>query len=437
MYIKRVNESTLFASFERSYISALLGPRRVGKTTLVTHYQTLHPNRNWAVLNMDSHHQRLRIANEELPQMIEETALKQLGKDKIWVVIDEAQKCPELFEQVKIIYDTYKGKDKIKFILTGSAHLDLHNLSTESLAGRVDLLKLREFNLREIACNAYPNQPIPFDTAFSQLFGMENPLHLEELSLSLRPFNKIFREALETHLIWGGLPEVIQENSPQYRLKYLSDYLQTYLEKDVRTIESITDLTLYHNLMKISAELTGSIRDDKKAIEALGCARNTLNKYRDYLQSTLQYTEIYPYIGSSLKRLVKSPKGYMTNNGLISYFTGVSSLAILTTTGLIGHRFENWFLNELLTWQDSIFEHHDIHFWRTATGIEVDFVVEHANKIFPFEITYSNQIQRNKVKHLLSFMQDEPKANIGIYVYMGDFNVDKINKIIFLPAWMI
>lgn len=437
MYVSRTNESTLFASFERPFVSALLGPRRVGKTTLVDHYQQLHPSRNWVKLNMDYHNQRLRIANEELRLMIEEGALKQLGTDKIWVVIDEAQKCPEIFEQVKIIYDDFKGKDKVKFLLTGSAHLDLHNLSAESLAGRVELLNLREFNLREITRNAHSSTSIPSDTAFQNIFGMADIAQLEVLYHALRPFNKIFKEALETHLIWGGLPEVLQENDHKYRLKYLSDYLQTYLEEDVRAIDSISDLTLYHNLMKICAEQTGSVRDDKKIIEALGCARNTLNKYRGYLQSTLQYTEIYPYIDSSIKRLVKAPKGYMANNGLISYFTGISNISILQTTGLIGHRFENWFLNELLTWHDTIPEHHAIHYWRTATGVEVDFVVAQGSQIVPFEITYSAQIQSKKVKHLQSFLQNEPKANMGIYVYMGDFKVDTNNKIIFLPAWML
>jgi len=129
MYIKRIGEHTLFSSFERPFISALLGPRRVGKTTLVNHYQQQYPNRKWAVLNMDKHSQRLRIVNEELSLMIQESALTQLGQDKIWVVIDEAQKCPELFEQIKVIYDDFKGQDKVKFIITGSAHLDLHNRS--------------------------------------------------------------------------------------------------------------------------------------------------------------------------------------------------------------------------------------------------------------------------------------------------------------------
>jgi uncharacterized protein len=189
--------------------------------------------------------------------------------------------------------------------------------------------------------------------------------------------------------------------------------------------------------MKICAEQTGSLRDDKKIIEALHCSRNTTHKYRNYLQSTLQYTEIFPYIYSTTKRLIKSPKGYITNNGLVSYLTGIKDLSILKTTGLLGHRFENWFLNELQTWQDTVPAHHMIYFWRTTTGIEIDFIALSGSQTIPFEVTYSTQIPMKKVKNLLSFMQNEPKAKIGIYVYMGEFKIDETNKIIFLPAWML
>jgi len=115
MYILRENEEEFFESFEGMFVSALLGPRRVGKTTLVEHYINAHPKRKWVQLNMDERKQRQRIANDELLLMIEESSLQNVGgREKLWVVIDEAQKCPELFDQVKLLYDEFKGKDKVK-----------------------------------------------------------------------------------------------------------------------------------------------------------------------------------------------------------------------------------------------------------------------------------------------------------------------------------
>ena len=438
MYIFRENENYFFESFENKFISALLGPRRVGKTTLVKHYIDLHPDRKWILFNMDERRQRQRIAKGELLFMIEEFALQKVGeKEKLWVVIDEAQKCPELFDQAKLLYDEFKDKNKIKFILTGSAHLNLHKLAAETLAGRVDLLRLREFSLREITRLFNKEIRLQLKTAFHLIFNSNNIEEIKELHSNLRPFQKIINAALDQQLIWGGLPEVLEIESEKGRLNYLSNYLQTYLEKDIREIFTISDLTLYENLMKVIAEQSGSIRDDQKVIHALQCSRNTLIKYQGFLMATWQYIEIEPFIGNTLKRIVKSSKGYLKNNGLISYFTGIKELSILNQTGLIGHRFENWFLNELSSFMDSITDYHKISFWRTHSGQEVDFVVQIADKIIPFEITCSQQILPKKIHNLKTFLRDYPKSNFAVYLYQGDIKFDKKNNILFLPSWMI
>lgn len=439
-YIIRANEKFLFESFERSYVSALLGPRRVGKTTLLTYFMKLHPEKKWVSLNMDVLSQRKRVINEELAIMIEQEALQKIGgPQKIWVFIDEAQKCPELFDQIKLIYDAHKGKNHVKFILTGSAHLNLHKLTAESLAGRVELLHLREFNLREMTHLMHPDLSVPSESAFDILFSSKDGFleRLQEIFSCLQPFQKLFEASLDDHLLWGGLPETFEEKSEKSHLKYLGDYLQTYLEKDIRALDTISDLQLFENLMKISAELSGSLRDDKRILEALHCSRGTLLKYRDYLLATLQYLEVYPFIGNSIRRLVKSPKGYLSNNGLISYLTGIHSTPILKTTGLIGHRFENWFLNEMQTWLDTTTDYHQIYFWNTSTGVEVDFVVTLGAEVIPFEITFASQVYQKKVNNLKNFMRDTPQCRLGILCYLGPLSYDKEHRILCLPAWMI
>src|SRR3990167_10577434 len=167
MYIQRVNQESIIYSFERSFISTLLGPRRVGKSTLVGEYVKKYPERKWVLFNMDSQAERLRIEEGYLKRMIEEQALMRIGEIKLWVVIDEAQKCPALFDQIKALYDKHKDQNILKFILTGSAHLNLHHLAAESLAGRVQLLQLREFTLREMAQYVHPGIVIPRETAFN------------------------------------------------------------------------------------------------------------------------------------------------------------------------------------------------------------------------------------------------------------------------------
>ncbi len=438
MYVSRENESEIFKSFESMFISALLGPRRIGKTTLVNHYIKTHSERQWIQFNMDERKQRQRIERGEFQFMIEEASLQKIGtQKKLWIVIDEAQKCPELFDQIKLLYDEFKGTNKIKFILTGSAHLNLHQLAAETLAGRVELLRLREFNLREITQLLNKKISLKYESAFHLIFNSKNFESLKELHSTLRPFHKLFINALDQQLIWGGLPEALESDTEQGRLKYLSNYLQTYLEKDIREISSIGDLTLFENLMKVLAELTGSVRDDQKIINALHCSRNTLHKYQGYLMASWQYFEIEPFIGNTIKRLVKSPKGYLKNNGLISYFTGIKDLLVLSKTGLIGHRFENWFLNELNSYLDNLHDYHNIYFWRTHSGQEVDFIVQVGQQIIPFEVTYSAQPLSKKIRNLKAFIEDNPKVSYAIYLYQGPLNYDENNKILFLPAWMV
>lgn len=296
---------------------------------------------------------------------------------------------------------------------------------------------MREFNLRELTLLTQPDLVLPADSVLNHLFSEGDLNKLEKHSSDLLPYEKLFHSALESHLLWGGLPETFNENSDKFRLRYLGDYLQTYLEKDIRAIDTISDLSLFENLMKISAELTGSLRDDKKISEALHCARNTLLKYRNYLLATLQYIEIYPFVESTVKRLVKSPKGYIINNGLISYLTGIYDLSILRTSGLIGHRFENWLLNEIQTWTDTAAERHQIHFFRTHSGAEVDFVLTLGKNIIPIEATFSAQIDSKKFNNLKNFLHYTPKCQLGVFCYLGPFSYDANSRILFLPAWMI
>lgn len=436
VYVNRDIEVRAFRSFERSFVSALLGPRRVGKSTLVKAYMNRYPVRRWVVFNMDILKDRQRCADGELQAMIQERALCLIGiEETIWVVVDEAQKCPELFEQIKILYDQFKEQTiGIKFILTGSGSLSLHKLSAETLAGRIEILYLREFSLHELASLQHDIE-IPKISIID--LALEDPKAVATEVNKLSPYKAILDKTLHTCLSWGSLPEMATMNTEEDKLIYLGNYLQTYLEKDVRAIEEITQLNVYQKLIEVIAAQTGSIRDDKKLLESLGCSRETLKKYRGYLIATLMYQEIYPFIDSSIKRLTKSPKGYLVNNGLISYLTGISDIGILESNGLIGHRFENWFLQALNIWLDDIVGQYRIDYWRTSGGVEVDFVVDRKPLVIPFEVTVGSKINNKKIKHLKMFMQEEKRASQGFYIYNGPYKYDQEINIHFLPAWCI
>jgi predicted AAA+ superfamily ATPase len=436
-YTTRSIEQRLWTAFDGSMITGLLGPRRVGKSTLLNQYIKEHPELAVVSLNMDRLSERQAIQQGELETIILTTIQRHLEPNRlVLVAIDEAQKSPELFDQIKLLYDRYKDQNAIKFIITGSALLDLHRLSAESLAGRINLYYLSAFNLCETVGLLHHIDIQP--SIFTQILSApEDEKQWNDYFHALTPYSKLLQQALVTLQCWGGLPEVLLANTIEEKLDYLDNYLQTYLEKDVRAIHSITDLNLYRHLMEITAAQTGSIRDDSRILQALGCHRETLQKYRGYLSATLLYEEVSPYINSVLTRLVKAPKGYLINNGLVSFLQGIYDPETLLKTGQMGHRLENWFLSELDSWLNHHPGHHRVHYWRTTGGAEVDFVMHAPPHIIPFEITSSSHIEPKKVRNLLRFRDYEPNVNFSFYIYMGEFKFDAANKIIFLPAWAV
>jgi len=437
-YIKRRNQALIEKSIASSFVTAVLGPRRVGKSTLLKHLSSKLPSANKLYLSMDDRKERNLIETNGLKAIIEERLLRKIAPNNIaWVIVDEAQKCPAIFEQIKILYDQFKDQSAIKFILTGSGSFSLHQLSAETLAGRIQLYKLREFNLRETFA-LQSNKTISDDySVLASLIDGENLENIAKVIDDLSPFRSALTSALRTQLLFGGLPEVLQATTEDERWRYLANYLQTYLEKDILAVQSISDLNIYQKLMGVIAEQTGSVRSDQKIINALQVSRETIKKYRGLLAATLMYEEIYPFIDSSLKRLVKAPKGYLTNNGLISYLTGIHDYSLLEKTGLIGHRFENWFLKELRTYLDQHPYLNEINYWRTSNDSEVDLIVNLKQRVIPCEITYSTQVDRKKIRTLKMFLQKEKKAPYGIIIYNGDFSYDATTRIYHIPAWMV
>ncbi len=437
MTTDRVNSDLIFESFECPFISAILGPRRVGKSTLIKDYAKKHPEKKWIFFNMDILDEQMAIQNLGLKKQIQEAAKQHIGdNEKIWVVIDEAQKMPAIFDQIKVLYDDYKDLNKLKFILSGSGCLSLHQLSAETLAGRIELFYLREFSLRENVDFKY-KMDLPQNSLLNLIINQASPNEIQQHIEKISPLRRELLTCLKELVIFGGLPEILKLTETEHKIKYLSNYLQTYLEKDIRATQTISDLNLYRQLMTVTAEQTGSVREDQKIKSALGCTRDTLKKYRGFLAATLMYQEIYPFIGSTLKRLIKSPKGYLTNNGLISYLTGIDELDFLEKTGLIGHRFENWFLNELNVTLDHQIKHTSIYYWRTSNGIEVDFIAEKRPDIFPFEVTYSTKKETKKVRNLRKFLDEEKNTTTGFLIYMGDYHYDAKLNIHFIPAWSL
>lgn len=435
MAVLRANTETIQNAIEANLITALIGPRRVGKSFFLNWYMAQYPDRNWISINLDQLETKRHVEAGKLEQLIIEAAQTPIGHGtKLWVIIDEAQKSPLVFDQVKSLYDQYINDDAIKFILTGSAVLGLHQLSAESLAGRIDLHIMNGFTLREASQFQAPTLP---QSSTLELIAQNDFDALQSQIDLLKPFKSILTAALNDQLVWGNLPEVIRAASAHNKMIYLRNYLQTYLEKDVRALQTITDLELYRNLLQVCAEQTGSMRHIQRMSQALGSKADTVKKYQGYLEATLLFTQLYPYITSSLGRLAKSPKAYILNNGLISMLTGLTDLDQLQSIQQLGHRFENWFLGECQTWRARSPMPSTIHYLRTSGGAEIDFIVRSGQLLLPIETTTASTITHKKTQTLRRFLSTEPAAKWGLIIYQGPFKIDEHHRLIYLPAWTV
>lgn len=276
MYIHRSNEDIIFRSFRSPLITGVMAPPGVGKSTLVNYYVSNHPEEQWVIINMGHHHERLRVKAGELRLLIEEKAKQKFSnKLKIWVVIEDIQKCPQAYGQIQVLYDSYKDQNIIKFILT-AANLSLQQQgSSETLAGRIEVFSLDEFNLQETLACTMQTQLLR-ESIFEVACDDFNFYKLEHRIENFKPQQLSLLNALDTLLVWGGLPKVILSNDKAERINNLANYLQSYIEKDIRPIRTISDINLYHKLLEITAENTGLLREDSKILETLSCSRDTL-----------------------------------------------------------------------------------------------------------------------------------------------------------------
>lgn len=437
MFVTRLNQKKIFKAFQNPFITQILGPRRVGKSSLVQHYLDSESLPNLVSLNLDEFESRLQVDSGKLRELIEQKLKKQLQDftEKFCLVVDEAQKSESLFEQVKILYDRYKDTGRFKCILTGSASLPLAHYAAESLAGRIFSYELLPFSLEENYRLRHGERSLP--RPFSELLQGRDLGKVMDLVFALQPLRGELQESAKEQWVWGGFPELLKIAQESDRKIYLSNYRQTYLEKDVRSLEQVGDLAKFNQLLELLAYQVGSLRQDKRLYDALSISPQTLSKYLSILSATFLYEELPPYIATPFKRLSKAKKSYLFDNGLLSYLRGIYDVSILEASDAIGAWFENWAVSNLKAIASSIFVEPRGYYYKTSGNVEVDLVLKLENWVLPIEIKYTQKPDSKKVKHLKRFLQDEPRAEFGVMLYNGPCEYNERDKILYFPAWCL
>ena len=389
-YIKRSLEPVLKKAATEFPAVVLTGPRQSGKTTLFLHLFG----------------KRCRYVSLEPPDVRASAIEDPRSFLEIYpppVIFDEVQYAPELLPYVKEKIDTARDKSG-QYLLTGSQNLLLMERVTESLAGRAAILRLLPLSQRE--AERLPDASLPWES--QRLSHKASKLSYREL------WNGFLR---------GNYPELTANPGRDVNLWHAS-YVQTYLERDVRTLRQVGDLTQFQNFLRALAARSAQLLNLTDLARDLGIAVNTAKAWLSVLEATYQVTVLRPYFVNVGKRLVKTPKVYFTDVGTLCYFAGLKDPAHAASGPMGGAIMETAVLSEIIKALSHRGIDPQVYFWRTVAGTEVDIVVAAGTKLVPIEVKLSATPRPAMAAAVQTFQKDfGDKAMAGYVVHPGDITL--------------
>ena len=393
---------------EKRRLVVLTGARQTGKTTLV---RSAYPGLRY--LNFDSLQDRERAAD---------LSASAWGRTVSAAVLDEAQKAPQVFEKVKLAYDAYE----IDFsVLTGSSRILLLDQVRESLAGRAFLYELWPLMPSEITHDADERPPSPL---LDQLLGDE-PLQAvmkDAPEVLLGDEAERPRSALEHLLKWGGMPELLRLDDPD-RKQWLSSYQQTYLERDVADLARLRDLEPFRRLQRLCMARAAQLLSYADLSRDAGVPVTTVRRYLEYLEISYQVLRLPPFSGNVTSTLVKSPKLFWLDAGLLRQtlqYWGEAEGAL----------YENLVVAEIHKWVATLGRDATLSFYRTRSGLEVDLLIRTPHGVTGFEIKSRPRAVATDARGLRALASVIGDFRGGVVITAGD-HIECLDADI--PIWAV
>ena len=344
----------------------LLGPRQAGKTTLARGLF-----KNYAYVSLETP-DVMAFAKEDprgfLAQYPDET------------IFDEIQRAPHLISYLQSIVDE-SGKTG-QFVLTGSHQLELRAAITQSLAGRTGILNLLPFSITE-----------------------------------LEAANIVF-DKFEEYVFTGFLPRVYDQN--QRPSNAYANYYQTYIERDVRQIIQLKDASLFDKFMRLLAGRTGQIMNYQSLASDVGVDGKTIKEWLSILEASFVVFKLSPYFENFGKRVIKSPKYYFMDTGLLSYLLGIEKPEQVTRDPLVGQLFENMIVLEALKSRFNQGQTPNLYFYRDSHGNEIDLLYANGRDLVGIEVKSSSTFTPHFKKSLLQFSEKQQPLQSSYVVYNGE-----------------
>lgn len=343
-------------------VVTITGPRQAGKTTLA---QAAFPGKPY--LNMENPSDRQRA-------LADPVAFFALYPDGL--ILDEFQKAPELVSYIQVIADQQRRNGL--FVLIGSQQLAVSETVSQSLAGRTAMIRLLPFSLQE----------------------MPVKLSVDEAIYS------------------GGYPRIFDQNlNPSLAL---GDYVETYVERDVRQVLAVRELSLFRRFLALCAGRVGCLLDVNALANEVGVSRTTISHWLSVLEAGYIAFLLQPWHNNISKRLVKSPKLYFYDTGLAACLMGIENARQVATHPQRGNLFENLVVTEVLKAHYHRGERHDLFFYRDYQSHEVDLLIQHGHQFLPIEIKSSATFHPTFARGFANLPASLPlTANPPVVVYGG------------------
>lgn len=404
IYKKRLIGPNIKSAIETFPAVVVSGARQVGKSTFL---QNEFPD--FKYISLDDF--------PTLQQAKADPASLWIGMNRI--IIDEAQKAPEIFSAVKQTID--KEKRNIRFLISGSSNLLLIKNISETLAGRAVYFEMLPMTITEME-GAIDVSGIFFDLWKPDFQVKEQEVRVVDPLLFMAK---------------GFMPPLIQLSDRKNILLWWEGYVKTYLERDVREFSQIESLIDFRRVLESLAIRTGTILNQTGIAGDTGISQPTVYRYIKLLEILNVIQRVPAYYRSRTKRITKTPKVFFIDPGLSIYLAGYHNEDALKKAREIGCFFETMVFLHLKVLSELMAPKANIFYWRTTTGKEVDFILEQGKNLLAFEVKLTQTPTFNDIKNLLIFIEEYPQTIRGMLIHGGNSIKWLHSKIVAVPWWWL
>ncbi|MCP4715331.1 MAG: ATP-binding protein [Deltaproteobacteria bacterium] len=384
MYISRLLETTLQKALKTFPATFVGGPRQSGKTTLAKHV-------------LGKTHNYVSLDELDIRSFAVDDPRGFLERYPPPLIIDEIQYAPQLLPYIKARID--ESRKPGQWVITGSQQWALMRNISESLAGRVAVLSLYPFALEEMT----KNMRLQFAEAISFTKHLTEQKEVHKKSVSHGNW-----------LLNGGYPELFVNRNVSRKL-WFSSYVQTYIDRDVRGNLKSAHLNEFEKFIKLLAARTAQVLNYSSLAREIGVTVPTVKAWVSLLEASGIIYLLPPYYRNYGKRLIKSPKCYFMDTGLVCFLVGLQNSEHLLNGPMAGALFETACVTQFIKRFSALVDPCGLYFWRSTDGLEVDLLIEAAETIIPIEIKLSSTINRQHTQALQKWINvSGDSSDIGL-----------------------